>query len=286
VIVECPGCLRRYDVTGRPPGTLARCRCQTVFELPEPREQARMLSCPKCGGDVAATNHACEYCGAELLVKACPRCFARIFHGAKHCDRCGASSVVPATANTDGSAKRRACPRCDGEVHLVARLVDSVLLDECGGCHGVFVDAVVLQRVFADREPMRGLLDILPTTLVSEPLADRPAGSRMYVPCPDCGTMMNRINFGKRAGVIVDVCKDHGTWFDADELPRVIEFVLNGGIERTQKKDMQQLRDDAHRAQSEARVARMTASGSHSGKYHEASALAGFIGALPTFWVS
>ena len=34
MIVECPGCHSRYDVTGRPPGTRARCRCGSVFLLP------------------------------------------------------------------------------------------------------------------------------------------------------------------------------------------------------------------------------------------------------------
>ncbi len=117
-----------------------------------------MLSCPKCGGDVAATNHACEYCGVQLLVKACPRCFARIFHGSHHCDQCGAQSVVPAEANADGTAARRDCPRCESDVMLVARLVEGVLLDECPDCHGVFVDACVLQRVLKEREPLEGIL--------------------------------------------------------------------------------------------------------------------------------
>lgn len=287
MIVECPGCQLRYDVTGRPPGTLARCRCQTVFELPEPPEQARLLRCPKCGGDVAATNHACEYCGAELLVKACPRCFARIFHGAKHCDRCGANSVVPATANPDGTAKQRGCPRCDADPPLVARLVEGVLLDECTSCLGVFVDGTVLERVFSDREPMRGLLDILPAAAPSEPVPDRPQGGRMYVPCPDCGTMMNRINFGTRSGVIVDVCKDHGTWFDADELPRVIEFVLSGGLEKAQHKEMTQLREAARRAKSEARAAQLTAGKSSGPHYHEASVLGGLLEAIVSgLWYS
>ena len=36
---------------------------------------------------------------------------------------------------------------------------------------------------------------------------------------------MRRINFGRRSGVIVDVCNAHGTWFDPGELAAVLRFV-------------------------------------------------------------
>jgi Zn-finger nucleic acid-binding protein len=42
---------------------------------------------------------------------------------------------------------------------------------------------------------------------------------------------MNRVNFGKRSGVIVDVCKEHGVWFDRGELTQAIEFVAKGGLD-------------------------------------------------------
>ena len=67
--------------------------------------------------------------------------------------------------------------------------------------------------------------------------APSPAG---YVACPDCGKIMNRQNFGKRSGVIIDVCRGHGTWFDADELSRVIAFVEGGGLEASLRKDADQ----------------------------------------------
>jgi Zn-finger nucleic acid-binding protein len=48
------------------------------------------------------------------------------------------------------------------------------------------------------------------------------------------------VNFGKVSGVIVDVCRDHGTWFDGGELTRVVAFAAGGGLARTraqQKKE-------------------------------------------------
>ena len=37
--------------------------------------------------------------------------------------------------------------------------------------------------------------------------------------------MMNRVNFGRLSGTIVDVCKGHGTFLDPGELHRIVEFI-------------------------------------------------------------
>ena len=39
---------------------------------------------------------------------------------------------------------------------------------------------------------------------------------------------MARRNFRKRSGVIVDQCRDHGTWLDGHELERIAGFVFSG----------------------------------------------------------
>jgi Zn-finger nucleic acid-binding protein len=65
-----------------------------------------------------------------------------------------------------------------------------------------------------------------------------------YVPCPDCGKLMNRVNFGRRSGIVVDACAQHGTWFDADELRRVVEFVRDGGLERARAQERMQLEEE------------------------------------------
>ena len=40
---------------------------------------------------------------------------------------------------------------------------------------------------------------------------------------------MQRKNFRKSSGVILDVCGAHGTWLDADELEQIAGFILSGG---------------------------------------------------------
>jgi Zn-finger nucleic acid-binding protein len=55
---------------------------------------------------------------------------------------------------------------------------------------------------------------------------------------------MNRVNFGKRSGIVLDSCASHGTWFDADELRRVVEFVRDGGLDRARAHERQQLEEE------------------------------------------
>ena len=287
MIVECPGCQSRYDVTGRPAGTRARCRCGTVFTLPAPTAEAAALTCPNCGAPVAPDASSCQYCRVALLVRACPRCFARIFQGYEHCPHCGADVSTPAQANPDGSARKRDCPRCAGTPQdLMAHLVGGVLLDECPACHGVWLDSAAVDRVLRERgeeanhvlkemsapasdlavadasaAPIDPGTAAIEQQAIPEPsILTTPGATRVYISCPDCGTVMNRVNFARRSGIIVNVCRNHGTWFDDSELPRVIEFVLKGGVEESARKDARQALEDARRARSEAEAARYAAS--------------------------
>jgi Zn-finger nucleic acid-binding protein len=54
---------------------------------------------------------------------------------------------------------------------------------------------------------------------------------------------MNRVNFANCSHVVVDVCKQHGTWFDRDELRRIVEFIRAGGLESTRAKEMADLEE-------------------------------------------
>jgi len=50
-----------------------------------------------------------------------------------------------------------------------------------------------------------------------------------YRKCPVCEQFMQRRNFRKASGVIIDRCNQHGTWLDADELEQITGFILAGG---------------------------------------------------------
>lgn len=252
MILACSACDGRYDVTGHAIGQQFRCRCGQVITLEARSTQAGLLACPQCGAGVAPTAKACEHCSAQLLLKGCPRCLSRVFHGHKHCPDCGTGLDVAAISAADHD---RICPRCPTAMH--ARRVGDVVIDECATCHGIFLDHIAIQRVVTDRQQARaeGLLGSLPTE-ASQPA---PAG-RMYVKCPLCNVVMNRKLFAAGAGVIIDVCRAHGAFFDVGELPRIISFVMNGGLEKAEKKEIERMRADARREQQNAQFATMMAS--------------------------
>jgi Zn-finger nucleic acid-binding protein len=62
-----------------------------------------------------------------------------------------------------------------------------------------------------------------------------------YLPCPVCSKLMNRVDFAHCSHVIVDVCKGHGTWFDKDELQKIVEFIKAGGMETSRAQQMDDL---------------------------------------------
>ena len=136
-----------------------------------------------------------------------------------------------------GDAEELPCPRC---AHGLGVVEGQPSCRGCGGCGGVFVESEALRRPH----------DELPG--VVEPEASAPAlDVAPYVRCPVCGEMMARSVFGKRSGVVVDVCRAHGTWFDHGELVRAIEFVERGGLEeaaRREAREEAEAHDEARRA--------------------------------------
>jgi hypothetical protein len=46
---------------------------------------------------------------------------------------------------------------------------------------------------------------------------------------------MNRRNWGKRSGIILDVCQKHGVWFDLHELEDLLRFLRTDSGQQSQK---------------------------------------------------
>jgi Zn-finger nucleic acid-binding protein len=279
MILACTACDSRYDVAGHQVGQQFRCRCGEVLTL-QANVQAGLLACPECGAGVAPTAKACDHCSSQLLLKGCPRCLSRVFHGHKHCPDCGAELELAAISDVN---PERLCPRCPNPLH--ARRVGDIVIDECATCHGIFLDHVAIQRVVADRQQARAdsILGTLPTTDSPQTV---PGGGRMYVKCPVCTTVMNRKLFAGGSGVIIDVCRAHGAFFDVGELPRIITFVMNGGLEQAQKKELERAKQDARREQQNAQFANMMASRSSSRaqSFEHASAGGAFVELLFALW--
>jgi hypothetical protein len=66
---------------------------------------------------------------------------------------------------------------------------------------------------------------------------------------------MLRRNFRRSSGVILDVCREHGTWLDADEIEEIAGFILSGG-QTSAVLDEEHRRAEALAAAARLRVAR------------------------------
>jgi Zn-finger nucleic acid-binding protein len=180
-----------------------------------PTEAERhVLTCPRCGGPLppAAAHEAvtCAFCGATSAPEPEPFVVMQTIQ------------VVSPDA-TAGRATREAtvttlpCPRCS--VFLYRAAVADVFLAGCGSCGGIWIDSKSV-RVATSRVDAR--IGQLAGTAASN--AKRSADTRPLVPCPVCKRTLERVEL-QRAGVAVDFCAAHGTWFDRSELGRVLDAV-------------------------------------------------------------
>jgi Zn-finger nucleic acid-binding protein len=206
-----------------------------------------MLKCPNCGAAAGAGDVACGYCDVQLQTVACASCLGMIFVGSKHCQHCGARVFdVAATAT---AATERRCPRCAHALSPTA--IGSAILEECGGCGGVWVDAQSFAELSRSREEQAAYVGA--GSPLPAPGEKRAEAHVQYVKCPDCGAVMNRVNFARWSGVIVDVCKRHGTWFDRDELRQIVEFIRSGGLDATRDKERRELELEKQRLKERER---------------------------------
>jgi Zn-finger nucleic acid-binding protein len=125
--------------------------------------------------------------------------------------------------------------------------VGEVDLLECAGCDGTWIEASAFERLCAQREQQAAIVQkgIEPRNGKS-PTPNAPDRIR-YRPCPKCGKMMNRQNFGRLSGTIVDTCSGHGTFLDRGELHHVVRFILDGGFDRLRQAELERLKEEQQR---------------------------------------
>lgn len=203
------------------------------------------LHCPNCGAAVDPDARRCPYCRARLATVSCPSCFALMFEGAAFCSRCGAGR----SRDVDSAAAPVTCPGCKGS--MAALRVGTTEMFECAKCDGLWVDASTFERLCASADEQAALLHQF-----AKPGPAKAAAVR-YRKCARCPQLMNRVNFARLSGVIVDACRGHGTYLDAGELHRIVQFIQSGGLVRARERQLEELKAQERRlADAERRAAR------------------------------
>ena len=187
---------------------------------------ARQLTCPGCGATVHPGSRLCGHCQAELATVRCAQCFSLEMAGSKHCAQCAGLLGLEGIEGALGVA----CPRC-ADVDLIGVQVGDLSVGEGLRCTGLFINHRTFEQITRRAEARAGLR--------LRPLSTGPTAPERtaYLRCPRCAVHMNRLNFGERSGIIIDVCTEHGVWFDRDELARAVEFVDGGGLDRLRDRD-------------------------------------------------
>ncbi len=272
-LVACATCHTQYDISNVEAESFA-CRCGERVRVQSLRPvDAVIHRCGSCGANVASDATRCDYCTSEIvqdraaLSLICPECCARNAERSRYCTACGVGfdpHAVPLQGAGDPAASDHVtelpCPCCGMLMprRAIGGQSGGVQVHECPSCNGLWVPEDrfdhLVQRALATRREQ------LASGMVAAPRVSGavPSMTVAYRKCPVCEGFMHRRNFQKRSGVIVDVCKKHGTWLDADELEQITGFILSGGLTEAQViEDQRQaaaLRREAARAAHEIRV--------------------------------
>ncbi len=110
------------------------------------------------------------------------------------------------------------CPRC--RQPLVVQQAPRLVMNCCFSCGGLFLDGAASQRVVDALDPNA----MHAASELSRQARAPVVATDATIPCPQCARALERMPI-PAAGVTVDVCREHGVWFDRDELQRVVSAV-------------------------------------------------------------
>ena len=176
------------------------------------------MNCPCCAAPIPTHGVVCTYCGHRIDV-----------------DLQGSSRSI-----VENDLYSLQCPDC--ELSLEPLIIESnngtnggsLSVNRCSRCLGLFVQRSILDTILATK--VRQPSDIDYQLLANLENSNRSSSrSWRYRPCPVCRSLMNRKLHGKRSGVIVDSCRDHGLWLDAGELRQLMEWTRAGGEKLNQE---------------------------------------------------
>jgi Zn-finger nucleic acid-binding protein len=240
LLVACSDCKKQYDASSLSAGSRFRCLCGAVLEVhqPEPHDAA-VVRCSSCGAPRQGESVSCHFCSADFtlherdLHTICPECMARVSDQARFCHHC-ASPLIP--SGIAGEPAAQACPVCQSDRMLTSRQLGDPAIGilECPTCAGLWLAAdqfkILLQRVRAVSAVAETAINVDPQGYQARNRVSQEGP--LYRACPECGNLMHRRNFGRKSGIIVDHCGEHGYWFDAEELDGVLRWVRQGGEQK------------------------------------------------------
>lgn len=150
----------------------------------------------------------------------CSQCGAGMTGNAVDCTYCGTTHDRKNVST--GRGQKPDCPRCDQA--LASKTVSDIRIAHCKRCTGLWIPHDVMHELLALNKKNSKKLHALNRSDKSVMNYLRKARSaslqRDVAPahCPSCQTTMRLESVMPNGSIYIDVCDDHGTWFDQAEL--------------------------------------------------------------------
>ncbi len=152
--------------------------------------------------------------------RPCPACSKPVNPKSRYCPHCGNENRI-ADASVDPF-----CPRCDIPLEPHDYRHNDAMI--CPKCAGLWFDRIEFEYLTSEREIYQD--QNLPKSY-QRPTLQTETG---YLPYVRCNTPMMKKNFQQISGVMIDICGDHGVWFDAGEMETIRSFIANSGLDKAQ----------------------------------------------------
>ncbi len=167
-----------------------------------------MATCKCCGAPLLENVPVCSYCHAKIDVDLSAKGFQTVH----------------------APERFRTCPVCKKEMDVlnIGQEDDPFYIDRCPACLGIFLDTGELDAIVRETVPSVRHINAEKLKQLKREMLDYNK-TVSYRACPVCGKLMNRENYGKFSGVIVDRCRNHGVYLDAGELQLIQRWIAAGG---------------------------------------------------------
>lgn len=140
------------------------------------------------------------------------------------------------------------------------RRLGGIQIDRCDDCAGMWFDdgeLEVLPDALSERELAAEAVSTLEGLRAAQSAASREV---LYLLCPVCNEAMNRRNYERVSGIILNRCSGHGTWLDFVSGKALLSVFAEGRLPEIQARARTAEADEIRRQVAQAESARLDAS--------------------------
>jgi Zn-finger nucleic acid-binding protein len=162
----------------------------------------------------------------------CNSCSAPLPANTNRCTYCGTRNDVDLHAwqnhAVQQSPSERLCPECNKTLQTIdLKIKGGFYIEHCPECFGLFFDPGEIEQLLD--HSVSNVFQVNYKHLLNINRDRFQQRKIKYIRCPVCQVLMNRVNFGRKSGVVIDQCINHGVWLDSGELIHLMEWKKAGG---------------------------------------------------------